>query len=429
LFNNLTLKFIFNNIHCANQQHYNQCSTLACAISMDKVRKAEENLSENPTTSCNANESREVEKMKRSKRKFKFASFLTNTFNAIKTFRLPIPSCLLNCIAFAPPQSSQYEFVKKSGETTPMNYFVTILPSIVANIPVAKVKRMLFQSNGFYLESTSSTRIACVHMKNSIRQPSPMFIIMSHLNACDMAAGMEYGDLLCRYLGLDVYMYDYPGYGLSKGRPSENGLYRSHDLLYKYMTTELKIPPKKIILIGISIGTVPAIDLASKEEVGCLIVMSSFTSAYGTICPNAKWNCFKDRLCNLSKIREVNSPTLIIHGEEDEMFDVRHSMQLAENCPYSCSPVVIAGASHSAVPFKKQTMKKISEFLYANFRLLRPPYQISDIDERYETPEFFVQLYAKLNDAKFNKNEKRPFLPMFSSASVSSISDDLGEDE
>ncbi|KRX95052.1 Alpha/beta hydrolase domain-containing protein 17A, partial [Trichinella pseudospiralis] len=401
--------------------------TLACAMSMDKVRKAGENSSTNATASCTANESREVEKKKCSKRKFKFASFLRNAFNAIKAVRVPIPSCLINCMAFVPPVISQYEFVKK-GEENSLKYFVTILPTIAATIDVTKVERMLFQSEGFYLESQSSSPVACIHMKNTIRQPSPMFIIMSHINACDMALEMEYGDLLCRYFGLDVFMYDYPGYGLSKGRPSENGMYRSHDLLYKYMTTELKIPPKKIILIGVSIGTVPAVDLASKEEVGCLIIMSSFTSAYGTICLNEKWNCFKDRLCNLSKIKEVKSPTLIIHGEKDEMFDVRHSIQLAENCQYSCSPVIIPGALHSDVPYNKLTLKKISEFLYANFKLLRPPYQMCNTMVRYEKPEYFVQLYANLNNAECKK-DKKPSLPVLSLISHSSISGDSEQGE
>ncbi|KRZ85678.1 Alpha/beta hydrolase domain-containing protein 17A [Trichinella sp. T8] len=385
---------------------------------MDKDPKAEEQLPENATTSDNVVKSTKPKKVKRNKRKFKFPSFLTNAFSAIKAFRLPIPSCLLNCIAFGPPVTSEYQFVRKKEETNPLKYFVTIMPSIATHISVDKVERMLQQSDGFYLESPPSMCIACVHMRNTFRQPAPMFVILSHLNACDMALGMEYADLLCSNFGIDVFMYDYPGYGLSKGRPTENGLYRSHDLIYKYMTTELKIPPKKIILIGISIGTVPAIDLASRKEVGCLIVISAFTSAYGAICPNSKWNCFKDRLCNSSKIKNVKFPTLIVHGANDEMFDLTHAIQLAENCPVTSAPVVIPGASHNDVSNNRQTLKIIAEFLNRNCHLMIPVHRMTGRDVHYASPEYFAQLYAKLNDAELKDNEQSSSLS-FSTVSFS----------
>jgi abhydrolase domain-containing protein 17 len=55
-------------------------------------------------------------------------------------------------------------------------------------------------------------------------------------------------------LGFSVFAYDYRGYGTSNGTPSEQNAYQDTDAAYIYLTQQLKIPPKQIIVYDRSVA-------------------------------------------------------------------------------------------------------------------------------------------------------------------------------
>src|SRR3989338_8252569 len=64
-------------------------------------------------------------------------------------------------------------------------------------------------------------------------------------------------------LGLNIFIFDYRGYGKSKGQPSEKGLYRDAKAAYDYLLS-MNIKPDQIIGYGESLGGTVIIDLASE---------------------------------------------------------------------------------------------------------------------------------------------------------------------
>lgn len=60
--------------------------------------------------------------------------------------------------------------------------------------------------------------------------------------------------------------YDYAGYGMSTGKPSEKNLYADIDAAWHALRTRYGISPENVILYGQSIGTVPTVDLASRYQ-------------------------------------------------------------------------------------------------------------------------------------------------------------------
>jgi len=89
-------------------------------------------------------------------------------------------------------------------------------------------------------------------------------ILFSHGNAVDL------GQMSSFYLGLgtrincNIFSYDYSGYGMSTGKPSEKNLYADVDAAWHALRTRYGISPENVILYGQSIGTVPTVDLASR---------------------------------------------------------------------------------------------------------------------------------------------------------------------
>lgn len=70
--------------------------------------------------------------------------------------------------------------------------------------------------------------------------------------------------LFSRLFSVNIFSYDYEGYGASSGKPSESALYEDIDAAYKGLVEKMSIPAEKIILYGQSIGSAPTIHLAAR---------------------------------------------------------------------------------------------------------------------------------------------------------------------
>jgi fermentation-respiration switch protein FrsA (DUF1100 family) len=91
-------------------------------------------------------------------------------------------------------------------------------------------------------------------------------ILFCHGNAGNVSHRLEnIGPLLEQRL--QVFIFDYRGYGKSSGRPSEKGLYLDGLAAYDYLTNEERIPPTNIIPFGRSLGAAVAIEIALRRRV------------------------------------------------------------------------------------------------------------------------------------------------------------------
>ncbi|MCD6583325.1 MAG: alpha/beta hydrolase [Candidatus Omnitrophica bacterium] len=136
-------------------------------------------------------------------------------------------------------------------------------------------------------------------------------------------------------VGLNVFIFDYRGYGKSQGRPSEKGLYQDALSSYRYLLQEKKILPQRIIIYGKSIGGNVAINLAFQAKNGLLISDSAFTSALDmgkNLFPFLPRFFLKSilgvKFDAFSKIKEITIPKLIIHSKDDEIVPFKYGKKL-----------------------------------------------------------------------------------------------------
>jgi len=171
-------------------------------------------------------------------------------------------------------------------------------------------------------------------------------ILYSHGNATDL--GLLHPFLLTlQNEGFAVLAYDYQGYGLSEGRPTERNTYRDIEAAYGYLVNQLKTPPETIIVMGRSVGGGPSTYLAAQRPVGGLILESTFTKVFRVVVP-IKLFPF-EKFPNIDRIRQVQCPVLIIHGTADETVPFEHSEQLYAAAPSPKQFVPIEGADHNTV--------------------------------------------------------------------------------
>ncbi len=172
------------------------------------------------------------------------------------------------------------------------------------------------------IASANGMKISAVHFPNL---QAKYTILYSHGNAEDLG-GILWVLREIRDSGFAVFAYDYQGYGTSQGKPSEYNAYRDIEAAYNYLTQQLGVPAKQIIVYGRSVGGGPTIDLASRQTVGGLVVESSFVSAFRVLTqiPILPF----DKFVNIDKIGKVRSPILVIHGKADEVVRFWHGEQL-----------------------------------------------------------------------------------------------------
>jgi len=158
-------------------------------------------------------------------------------------------------------------------------------------------------------------------------------ILFCHGNAGNVSHRLESIQILHR-LGLDVFIFDYRGYGESKGKPTENGTYRDAEAAWRYLVEKRQVSPNRIIVFGRSLGGAVASWLAQSHMPGALVLESTFTSLpdiAATLYPYLPVRLLSRFKYNTAEyIDEVNCPVLIVHSREDEIMPFSHGQRLFE---------------------------------------------------------------------------------------------------
>lgn len=157
-------------------------------------------------------------------------------------------------------------------------------------------------------------------------------ILYFHGNAGNIADRLDKVSALY-HLGVNVFIIDYRGYGKSKGKPSEHGIYEDALTAYNYLLTRGDIVQNKIAAYGASLGGAVAVDLASKKPLAGLIIDSSFSSAADmgkSLYPWLPAFLMQTKMDSARKIKTVAIPKLFFHSAEDRVVPIRLGQKLYE---------------------------------------------------------------------------------------------------
>ena len=132
--------------------------------------------------------------------------------------------------------------------------------------------------------------------------------------------------------GYEVWMADYPGYGKTTGKLSEENLYKQAMEVYKLANS--KFNKDSIIIFGKSLGSGIAAWLASKKSCKRLILetpyysMTDLLSHYAPIYPTFAMAHFK--LPTFEYLQEVKAPVTIFHGNDDGVIPYSNGYKLTK---------------------------------------------------------------------------------------------------
>ena len=142
-------------------------------------------------------------------------------------------------------------------------------------------------------------------------------------------------------MNINFLIIAWRGFNGNKGKPSERGLYVDGKSAIDWLIKK-GVDEKNLILYGESLGTGVATHLAQNKNYAGVILETPFTSmvdAAKNFYPYVPINLLlKDKFENFKKVKNINAPILVMHGEVDKI--VPFSMgkkiyEIANNPKYS----------------------------------------------------------------------------------------------
>jgi len=181
-----------------------------------------------------------------------------------------------------------------------------------------------------------------------LRRPGAYVAIYFHGNGNTLAQGPERIIELAD-LGVSVLAVDYRGYGASTGTPTEAGIHLDADAAYA-KALRLGFAADHILLLGESLGSGVALELASRRTVAGIILDSAYSSVVD-VAAERYW-MFPVRRLLIDQYRsdlwiaKVHVPIHMLHGTDDWTVPIRFGRRLADLAGPNVTFVAIPGGGH-----------------------------------------------------------------------------------
>lgn len=165
--------------------------------------------------------------------------------------------------------------------------------------------------------------------------------------------------------GYEVWMIDYPGYGKSTGKLSEQTLYQWAEVLYRFALS--RFPDQQIIVYGKSMGTGIAAYLTSRNPCQQLILETPYydfpavVKHYLPIYP--VHSLLHYQIPTHEYLARTKAPITILHGTKDRVVTYSNAVRLKEFLKPGDTLVTISGGRHNDLFQFETTVKALGNAL------------------------------------------------------------------
>jgi fermentation-respiration switch protein FrsA (DUF1100 family) len=201
-----------------------------------------------------------------------------------------------------------------------------------------------------------------------VDKPDAVFL-MCHGNAGNLSVRGQSLPSYSKRFNASFLMFDYPGYGLSEGKPSEKGCYAAADAAYDWLIDVKGFKPEQIVIAGESLGGAVAVDLASRRACRGLILTHTFANL-PSVAQRMYWwlpvdLLMSNRFASEDKIGKVTVPVFVSHGACDDLIPYEQAQSLYERVKSAKEFLLRPGKGHFD-QLESVDLDKIASFLVRN---------------------------------------------------------------
>ena len=216
------------------------------------------------------------------------------------------------------------------------------------------------EAQEIFLQTADGEKLIAWHVPPRGEQPLVLYF-QGNGGALDLRAS-RFRALIADGTGL--LALSYRGYGGSSGSPTETGLIRDAEALYRFAAERYQ--PARLAPWGESLGSGVAVALAATHPVGAVILEAPFTSAaevgagHYPFLP-VRW-LIKDPFYSDRRIADVRAPVLVLHGARDSIVPIALGEKLFALIPGRKQFVRFADAGHNDLD-QYGAVQTVREFL------------------------------------------------------------------
>lgn len=204
---------------------------------------------------------------------------------------------------------------------------------------------------------------------------------------------------ICRKFELNLFIFDYRGFGKSPGLPCKKYLKKDGEAAYKFLTKHRGVDPRDLIIWGESLGGFVAIWTASKFKCKCLILLSTFSGLDDAIINYFDPGIGKtlattysnivglryDTMLSRDYIKKVKCPVAIMHSETDGMIPYRCAEILYAHVKYKRKLLITIKGKHSAPIISTDQLNELFEFCCIPMPDFSSSYEVHKLLKNLET--------------------------------------------
>ena len=164
-----------------------------------------------------------------------------------------------------------------------------------------------------------------------------------------------------------VAAFNYRGYGLSEGDPSESALVADALVIHDHLAQRDDIDPRRIVVLGRSLGSGVAVQLAAVRPVRAVVLVSPYDSLRSLARKQYPFIpvslLLKHPFDSLAHAPGIETPLLVVSGERDRLVPPVFSRRLHDAWAGPKRWALIADADHNDIHSRSGYWPAIHDFL------------------------------------------------------------------
>jgi dipeptidyl aminopeptidase/acylaminoacyl peptidase len=170
---------------------------------------------------------------------------------------------------------------------------------------------------------------------------------------------------------MTVLAMNYRGYGDSHGAPAETHMVDDGCTLFDWLAGHGAVDAARIALVGRSLGSGVAIQVAKERPVHSLVLITPYDSVLAIAKRRFRGMpveyMLRHRFESIKYAPSLSAPTYVLRAEQDDVVPHSHTDQLVAKLARLCGDDIVPGSDHLTIPYLEATQAQIASFLATRF--------------------------------------------------------------